>query len=260
MNQTPLMAAAAAGNVSLVEALLARGADSEAVDHFGCNALHWVMREAFRDAKLARGPFATLYNLLAPPSIDFNNGERLVRIDRHLTEYFLVQTMWALFKSRFTHSLRRPYAAFETQAILDAWTHLPASVVRPERNKRQHLSNVLSRNEVERDYVYNRALFVRIEQGWYQFNPKLAVRGPAESEPWVPIFQALNLPFIGEFAWDVVWSRIDHYLFMADLPERTVPIAAERAIARRKAAVRETEARESARRAEFERTLSFAGT
>ena len=40
MNQTPLMAAAAAGNVALVEALLERGADRESTDHYGCNALH----------------------------------------------------------------------------------------------------------------------------------------------------------------------------------------------------------------------------
>jgi ankyrin repeat protein len=34
MNQTPLMAAAAAGNIALVEALLERGADRDAVDHY----------------------------------------------------------------------------------------------------------------------------------------------------------------------------------------------------------------------------------
>jgi hypothetical protein len=65
-----------------------------------------------------------------------------------------------------------PTAPFETQAILDSWQHLPANIVRPERNRRSHLSSVLARNEVDRDYAYNRALFKRVAQGWYQFNPK----------------------------------------------------------------------------------------
>jgi hypothetical protein len=237
MNLTPLMAAAAAGNVPLVEALLERGADREAVDHFGCNALHWAMREAFADAKFARGPFGPLYELLAPAAVDVNTGQRLVRIDRHLSEYFLFQTLWVLFKSRFTHRQRRPLAAFESQDILDAWTHLPANAVRPERNRRQHLSGVLARNEVERDYAYNRALFRRVAQGWYQFNPALSVRRKAAgAESWTPVYAALNLPFINEFAQNVTWTRIDEYLMLAGLPERTVPIAYERPLARWQAA------------------------
>jgi len=234
MNLTPLMAAATAGNVALVEALLERGADREAVDHFGGNALHWAMREAFRDAAFARGPFAALYELLAPASVDVNTGNRLVRIDRHQAEYFLFQTCWTLFKSRFTHVLRQPHAAFETRAILAAWAHLPANVVRPERNKRQHLSSVFSRNEVNRDYAYNRALFKRVAQGWYQFNPALAVRHGADE--WMPIFQALNLPFIAEFAevtdWNNSWQALLDYLRQAGLPPAPNPIAAERVMAR----------------------------
>jgi hypothetical protein len=102
MNQPPLMAAAAAGNSALVEALLERGADRESTDQYGCNALHIALREAFRDPQFARGPCAVLYELLAPAHVDVKAGERLVRIDKHLSEYFLFQTFWTLFKSRFT--------------------------------------------------------------------------------------------------------------------------------------------------------------
>ena len=248
MNLTPLMAAAAAGNVPLVEALVERGADRENTDHFGQNALHWAMREAFRDARFAKGPFPRLYECLAPPSVDVNTGERLVRIDRHLSEYLLLQTLWVLFKSRFTHAQRQPYAAFETKAVLDAWMVLPASVIRPERNKRQHLSGVLSRNEVGRDYAYNRALFQRVAQGWYQFNPRLSVRRTIDgAQSWLPVYQAQNLAFVGEFALEETWSQIDRYLSLAGLPGRTTPIAAERALARMQAlrAAREQEEKEA---------------
>lgn len=258
MNQTPLMAAAAAGNVPLVEALLERGADREAVDHYGGNALHWALREAFRDRQFARGPFAALYELLAPASIDVNTGDRLVRIDRHLSEYFLFQTLWTLFKSRFTHRQRRSHGAFETRAILEAWQYLPANVVRRERNKRQHLSGVLSRNEVERDYAYNRALFMRVAQGWYQFNPKLSVRRrQGDEELWLPIYAALNLPLINEFSrddeWESVRDRIAEYLAMAGLSEPAIPLAAEGAIARQEALARERKKREDEARAALER-------
>ena len=258
MNQTPLMAAAAAGNVPLVEALLDRGADREATDHYGGNALHWALSVAFRDPQFAGGPCAALYELLAPASIDVNTGDRLVRIDRHLSEYFIFQTLWTLFKSRFTHRQRRAHGAFETQAILQAWQHLPATVLRPERNKRQHLSGVLARNEVERDYAYNRALFMRVTQGWYQFNPQLSVRrGQGGTEQWTPIYTALNLPFINEFSiddeWDGVGECIEGYLSMAGLPDRTIPIAVERAHAQRSAAALAREKHEKELNAMLER-------
>ena len=235
MNQTPLMAAAIVGNLPLVEALLERGADPGQTDDYGCNALHWAMNEAFRDAKFAAGPFAALYELIAPAGIDLMVGERLVRIDRHLSEYFLVQTIWALFKSRLhDSSWSRDAGCFSTETILNAWAHLPAHIVRPERNKRPHISSVLSRNEVDRDYAYNRRLFKRHSQGSYQFNPRLAVRRKtADGERWLPVFAALNLPLIKECASHYRWGFIDNLLQSAgmELPA-DLPAAGERAYQR----------------------------
>jgi len=234
MNQTSLMAAAAAGNISLTEALLDRGADREKADQYGYNALHWAMRKAFRDPDYARRTFGTLYELLAPPSVDVNTGDRLERLDRHLSEYFLFQTLWVLFKSRFTYRIRNAYGAFDTRSILEAWAHLPVNVVYPERNKRQYLSGVLARNEVERDYAYNRALFIRITKGWYQFNPKLSLRSndPACNQGWISVYNALNLPLIYEFSNEQVSPQIEKFFTMAGMPKPAAPICTKKAIVR----------------------------
>jgi hypothetical protein len=257
MNLTPLMAASAAGNVGLVEALLERGADPTLTDHLGRNALHWAMQEAFRDAKYAKGGFAAIYELIAPSSIDFLSGERLVRIDRHSTEYFLAQTLWVLFRKPFFNEMWRGFAAFDTGAILDAWQYLPANVVKPERNKRSHLSNVLSRNEVERDYAYNRRLFWRVKQGWYQFNPKLSVRRKtAGGEVWVPIYQALNLALVKEFSQPPLWPYIDELAQKAGFDVSATPIAAERMIQRQQAERQAKEAAERERQRLIEQELA----
>jgi hypothetical protein len=166
--------------------------------------------------------------------------------------------MECLFCSR---GQRRAIGAFETQAILEAWQHLPANVVRPERNKRQHLSGVLARNEIARDYAYNRALFMRVTQGWYQFNPTLAVRcRTGDGERWTPIYTALNLPLINEFSFDNGWESvseaIDNYLALAGLPKRTIPIAAERAVAREESLQRQREAQIAEMRVAMARQLA----
>ena len=263
MNLTPLMAAASTGNVALVDALVERGADLEATDHLGRNALHWALLEAFRDPKYAQGPFAGLYQRLAPAAIDLKTrDERLVRIGSHLSEYLLVQTMWALFKSRFT--MKGGDGIFDTAAILEAWEHLPAQVLRPERKRRPYLSGLLSRNEVDRDYAYNRRLFRRLKQGSYQFDPALAVRrrvgvgvgvGEAgtgvgagagagngndngseagvasailpDDQRWVPVMAALNLPLIAEGASLWYRSRIESLLASAGMPAIGEPIGGQ---------------------------------
>ncbi len=232
-NQTPLMAASIAGNVPLIETLLERGANPETTDHLGRNALHWALLEAFRESKFAKGAFAAVYERVAPAAVDVMVGERLVRIDRHLSEYFLWQTLWVLFKSRFQAQSWKALGSFNTDDLLDAWQHLPPTVVRPHRNKRAHISSVLSRNELDRDYAYNRRLFKRIRTGWYQFNPTLAVRRRnGEEEAWVPIVKALNLPLVKEFAEPRHWADVDRLAQLAGEEAPGTPIAGARIAAR----------------------------
>jgi len=76
-------------------------------------------------------------------------------------------------------------------------------------------------------------------QGWYQLNPKLAVRsGHGEDESWTPVCIALNLKLINEIAYEEQWSRsaktIDELSSLAGLPQRTPPTATERSCKRQR--------------------------
>lgn len=218
MNQTPLMAAAAAGNVALIEALLERGADTTAVDHLGRNALHWAMATALRDPAYAATAFGAVYRLVAPARIDLMSGDRLVRIDAHQSEYLLLQTMWVLFKSCFGRADASDRGTFDAPVLLRAYQAMPDSVVAPERKKRAFISALLARNEVARDYAYNRRLFLRLTTGQYQFNPRLSLRRTDNgADTWVPIFSAVNLPLIRDMADPYYAPGIDWLLEQAGL-------------------------------------------
>jgi hypothetical protein len=152
----------------------------------------------------------------------------LVRLDRHLSEYLVFQTFWVLFKSTFSASGWDRLAGVDTGSMLDAWGMLPGSVLKPERNKRSHLSNVLSRNEVDRDYPYNRKLFKRIAHGWYQINPRLAIRRRAQGvESWHPVLEALNLRLVHEFAHPDQWGVSQALWRSRADTELPTPVAAE---------------------------------
>jgi hypothetical protein len=220
MNLTPLMAAAAAGNVPLVEALLERGADVEAVDHTGRNALHWAIATALRDPVYAEKSLPAVWQLVAPSFIDFQADGRLMRIERQQTEYLLVQLMWVLFKSCFGNLEGSDRGAFDAGLLAAALDKLPDAVAPPERKKRTHVSSVLSRNERDRDYAYNRQLFLRVTTGLYQFNPALSLRRRAGNEDaWVNVFAALNLALVKELAEPSYEDHIDVLLNEADLPQ-----------------------------------------
>jgi len=100
---------------------------------------------------------------------------------------------------------------------------------------------------------------MRVAQGWYQFNPQLAVRRNQGEETWQPIFAALNLPLINEFSRDdefdivTVRGQVEQYCAMANMPNPPVPIPAERVFAQRKAFEREHISLEIERRAALKR-------
>ena len=194
-NCTPLMLAARAGHLALIEALKERGANEDLTDNYGRAALHGALLRAYTDPAFAAGAFGKIYPLLAPPSLSLKIGARLIKIDNHLSEFFLFHSLVALFKHKLSHPDNWMLRGFSTADFVDAVQSFPENIWWAERKKRAYLSSVLSRNEIHRDYAYNRHLFARMAHGYYVLNPLLAIKS---GEQWVNLYDHLNLPLLYE--------------------------------------------------------------
>ncbi len=189
-NQTPLMVAAWIGNPALVQELREREADTERVDNNGFTAFQIALQQASKDEKYARQHLGSIYSQLEPDSISIQVDGRLLKLDKHGMEFFLLNLMVALFYRVLPGRLVKQGGAFSTQDIMDAVAHFPDSVVPAYRKQRAYISSILSKNEMSRQDRYNRKLFYRIKQGQYVFNPILMLRLEGE---WVNIYSMLRL-------------------------------------------------------------------
>ena len=194
-NLTPLMLASFAGNVGLVEALLARGASLEARDHAGRTALHWAIRRAYRDAAFAANAFGAVYDLVAPPSFDVEAAGRLLQIGREMGEYFFFSTLLARFDELYRVPMGR-FSAVTSQFFLrEPFAHFPEVVIKAARKRRTYVNGLLARNEPGSAYAPNRQLWVRESFGRYVPNPALSLRVASAdgADAWVPLHEVMNL-------------------------------------------------------------------
>ena len=89
------MLAARAGNTALVDALLGRGANPEAEDEFGQTAWQQAVNRAMEEPAFANSAMGSIFESLAPAVIDVQVDGRLVRIERHQGEYWVLTLMLA---------------------------------------------------------------------------------------------------------------------------------------------------------------------
>ena len=201
---TPLMLAARAGNVPLVEALLARGADPQAEDEFGHTPWWSALNRATEDADFARRSIGSLFERIGPAVLDAQTDGRLVRLERHQGEYWVLSLMLAGFKSQCTRCVLRtlrPYKyrqGFFADELNDTLECLPEHLWKARRKKRSYVNQVLARAEVHSPYQPARRLWVRTMNGHYLPSPLMKLRTHAGNDGpgWRAVYEALNLPWV----------------------------------------------------------------
>lgn len=193
------MLAARAGNAALVEALLARGAEPRTEDDFGLSAWQHAVNRAIEDPGFAGSAWAPIFDLLAPAVIDVQVDGRLVRIERHQGEYWVLTLMMAGLKTQWSTcavraalrwQFRAGYFAEQLHQVLGA---LPVRLWHERRRKRSYLNQVLARAELDSAYKPARKLWARTRNGHYLPNPALLLR---KGEGWQPVYEALRLDWV----------------------------------------------------------------
>ncbi|HOE41916.1 MAG TPA: AAA family ATPase [Rhodoferax sp.] len=202
---TTLMLAARAGNLALVDALLLRGADPQAQDEFGHTAWMTALNRAIDDADFARQKIAALFDRIGPPVLDVQTDGRLVRLERHQGEYWLLSLMLAGLKtlrSRCVARSQHPYkyeSGFFAEGLQTTLECLPEHLWKTQRRKRSYVDAVLARAEVQSQYQPARRLWLRTKNGHYLPNALLQLRTDSSDGPgWTPLPQVLNVPWVDD--------------------------------------------------------------
>ena len=225
---TPLMMAARAGNLPLIEALLERGADPLVEDDFGHTAWLFALNRATEDADFARHCIPALFERIAPAALDVQVDGRLLRLERHQAEYWLLSLMLAGFKTLLSSAVQRPFdiakyrKGFFADTFLETLQHLPDYLWSPQRRKRTYLNHVLARAECHSSYQPARRLWARVSNGYYLPNPTLLLRVPhahGDAPAWRPVLEVLNLPWAhaGTVFGDGPWAGLVYLESIAKL-------------------------------------------
>ena len=204
-NHTPLMAAAWIGNVDIINTLCELGADKTAVDAHGLTAFQIALSQATRNEVYAKKKLPYIYDALVPDSINFKLDNKLLKLDSHQMEFFVMNLMIAMFyqvkpsdihaiydydgnnsgKDGWNHYIKDEYTdhgglsgadsikGFSTQSFIDAIKHIPTNILPERRRTRAYLSSILSSHERASPNKYSKKLFYRLKRGVYLFNPEL---------------------------------------------------------------------------------------
>jgi hypothetical protein len=214
MAMTPLMMAAFAGNVPLVETLLDRGARVDAVDTFGRMPVHFALARAAREPAFATESLGPLYDLLCPNGIDLEVEDHLVRLSRAQGEFFVLAMMLAVFHHAYGAVGYRS-KGFTTAAldpkVLDPF---PRSIVPEHRRKRAYWNAVLARGEVDSTYRPARRLWRREAHGSYVPSEaaRLRVTDGEGREHKRSLHELLRVGFLDEHMVGRPWPRVDAFV------------------------------------------------
>lgn len=181
---TPLHAAVFSGSVTITRKLLENGANPDLVDVFNKTPLQIALGQAFVQSDFAWNKLGKIYPLLLSDSLKIQIENKLIKINPHKVEFFLVNFFIAvetiiLQKKKFYHVM-----GINMKDILEKVGAFSEAVLPDNRKRKGYLLPLLSKHEIASNNAYSKKLFKRVERGHYRLNPELRIWC---NEEWVTI-------------------------------------------------------------------------
>ena len=190
-NLTPLLAAVQAGSMEILDFLIRCGANPSLTGNTGKNALQIALYQTCFKASYIR-KLDRILSYLVTDHIKIMVDERMIKIDSHKIEYFLLNLFIALQRKivencdYFFWSSRGVQAGDIERAVED----YPETFMQDYRKNRTYISANLSKHETESRNPYNKKLFKRLYRGYYVLNPGLAV---LINDEWKNVYELLDM-------------------------------------------------------------------
>lgn len=193
-NLTPLLAAVYSGSVKIFRFLQENGADTTVLDNEGKNALQVALNKSYFSSSYAGNELGSIYKFIVTDSIKVKVDDRMIKIDNHKIEYFLLNYMIALqsvFVKNKTWKVGVKMADF-----VNTVQNYPETVLPHYRKQRAYLNQAIARNEVDGREDISKKLFVRVSRGYYILNTELEI---LIKEGWVNVYELMGAEKVEKF-------------------------------------------------------------
>jgi hypothetical protein len=174
-NMTPLLAALKTGADKVTDFLLEQGAKLDVTDNFGISPFLMALQQTHANEKFLKNRLSTLYPKLQPDVVKVKVDNHLVKINMRSTEFFLLHNFIVTQPLILMKKKELEDRGFTMDNVMAICGIFPDSILPENRKKRQYLNSILSKNEIDRDDLYNKKLFLRLARGVYALNPDLEI-------------------------------------------------------------------------------------
>jgi hypothetical protein len=183
-NFTPLMCAVYMGNELHVNELLDLGASLYETDNKNRTPLMIAMAKAYIDTRYSNNKLPDIYNQLKPDAISVRVDDKLIKIEPRKAEFLFLLNIITIMRDFKLGTGHDRLMTFSAANLTGSFNKFSDKMIAEYRKRRQYISSILSKNEINSKSPYSCKLFKRVKLGMYIINPEMKLRIKDE---WIDI-------------------------------------------------------------------------